>query len=221
MKALHTARRVDFGDLRRLHPVSRKFGFDRGTPIDRYYNQRFFFEHRGDIAGRVLEVGDDHTSRRFGGERVEACDVLNLRPGVPGTTIVGDLAAGSGFPNAAFDCIIIENTLQLIFEVGAALRTLKGMLRPGGILLLTVSGTIANLPRGGWHSSWCWGFTAVSISRLLADVFRPEHCEVTQFGNVLSSTAFLQGIAAEELTTAELDFRDACYPLLLAARVRR
>ena len=32
---------VDFGDLRRLEPVSREYGFDRGGVIDRYYNENF------------------------------------------------------------------------------------------------------------------------------------------------------------------------------------
>ena len=30
-------RTVRFGDLRRLVPFSREFGFDRGTPVDRFY----------------------------------------------------------------------------------------------------------------------------------------------------------------------------------------
>ena len=32
---------VDFGDLRRTAPISRKFGVDRGLPVDRYYIERF------------------------------------------------------------------------------------------------------------------------------------------------------------------------------------
>ena len=35
---------VRFGDLRRLSPISRHFGFDRGTPIDRYYIEGFLAE---------------------------------------------------------------------------------------------------------------------------------------------------------------------------------
>src|SRR5262249_15235576 len=32
---------VRFGDLGRTQPISRRFGFDRGTPVDRYYIERF------------------------------------------------------------------------------------------------------------------------------------------------------------------------------------
>jgi hypothetical protein len=51
--------RWDWGDLRRLQPVSREFGYDRGLPIDRYYIERFLEAHRWDIYGRTLEIGDD------------------------------------------------------------------------------------------------------------------------------------------------------------------
>jgi hypothetical protein len=31
---------IVFGDLERVEPISRAFGWDRGTPIDRYYKYR-------------------------------------------------------------------------------------------------------------------------------------------------------------------------------------
>ena len=43
---------VDFGGLRRLTPVSRAFGFDRGLPIDRYYIERFLAAHAEDAEKR-------------------------------------------------------------------------------------------------------------------------------------------------------------------------
>jgi hypothetical protein len=45
-----------WGNLRRTAPFSATFGFDRGTPIDRYYLERFLNSHRALITGRVLEV---------------------------------------------------------------------------------------------------------------------------------------------------------------------
>jgi len=210
---------INYGDLRRLQPVSRRYGFDRGMPIDRYYTRRFFTEHARDIVGRVVETGDAHVTRAYGGNRVIHSDVLNLWPGAPGTTIVADLATDTSMPSAAFDCVIVEQTLQLVFDIRAALRTLGRILRPGGVLLLTVPGTISQLCPGRWRHSWCWGFTGYSMSRLLAEVFAPESCTVSTYGNVLTSTAFLHGIAAEELSPEELDHRDILYPLLISARV--
>ena len=53
---------VDLGDFNRVTPISSNFGFDRGTPIDRYYIERFLHRHTSDIQGRALEVGDDCTA---------------------------------------------------------------------------------------------------------------------------------------------------------------
>jgi hypothetical protein len=40
---------VRFGDLDRLTPISRGWGFDRGAPIDRFYIERFMAPRAGDI----------------------------------------------------------------------------------------------------------------------------------------------------------------------------
>ena len=61
---------VDFGDFRRTAPFCANYGYSRGSPVDRYYIERFLERHAADICGRVLEVGDDAYTRRFGGSRV-------------------------------------------------------------------------------------------------------------------------------------------------------
>jgi hypothetical protein len=79
--------RINFGSLRRLTPVSNVFGYDRGSPIDRYYIESFLSQHSDSIQGRVLEVGDDSYSRKFGGRKVSHQDVLHVVPGYPGATM--------------------------------------------------------------------------------------------------------------------------------------
>jgi glycosyltransferase involved in cell wall biosynthesis len=209
--------RIAFGDLRRLEPFSRDFGYDRGTPVDRYYIERFLSAHSVDIRERVLEIGDNNYTRRFGGARVSISDVLNFYPGDTTTTIVSDLTTGAGIPDEAFDCLIVTQTLHLLWDMQAAVRTLYRILKPGGILLLTVPGTISQLEQGQWRSTWYWGLGMLAVERLFGSVFGPS-VQVTSHGNVLASIAFLHGIAAEELEVAELDHRDALYPLLMTVR---
>ena len=50
---------LDLGDLRRVTPIDSGFGLGRGKPVDRHYIEDFLARHRGDIRGRVLEVGED------------------------------------------------------------------------------------------------------------------------------------------------------------------
>ena len=47
--------KVRFGDLKRLTPISPKWGLDRGRPIDRSYIESFLAQHASNIRGRVLE----------------------------------------------------------------------------------------------------------------------------------------------------------------------
>jgi SAM-dependent methyltransferase len=210
--------KVSFGDLRRLSPISRSFGFDRGQPIDRFYIENFLRRNSADIRGRVLEVGDNTYTQRFGGDRVTHSDVFHAREGNPCATFVGDLARADGIPSATFHCIILTQTLHLIYDLRAAVATLKRILTPDGVLLATVPGTISQLEKGQWASVWHWGFTDLSVRKIFADVFLPELVSVEAHGNVLTSIAFLQGMAAGELTPEELAYHDPLYPLLITIR---
>jgi len=128
---------VRFASLRRLQPLSRLFGFDRGRCVDRYYIENFLNSHCEDIRRHVLEIGDDAYTRRFGCARVTKNDVLHLTEGNPCATIVADLTSADNIPSDEFDCIIFTQTLQFIYDIRTAIRTLYRILKPGGVLLAT------------------------------------------------------------------------------------
>ena len=201
-------------------PVSLDFGFDRGTPIDRVYIDDFIDRHRELIAGRALEVADAAYCRRFGGNRITVQDVLHIDASNPEATIVGDLSDPSVLPSDAFDCIVLTQTLHLIYDVRKAAEQLHRALKVGGTLLLTVPG-ITPLERGSWGAIWCWSFTRVSAGRLFGDLFGPENVEIEVFGNVFSATAFLQGLAVEEVDRRLLAPHDPAYPVIVAVRARK
>jgi SAM-dependent methyltransferase len=211
--------RVRFGSLRRTTPISRKWGWDRGLPIDRFYIERFLAQHAGDITGDVLEAGDDSYTRRFG-SAVNRIDILHPDADNSAATLIGDLADGSGLPSERFDCIVLTETLQLIFDAAAAMATLHRMLKPGGVLLLTVPG-ITSLGDSTWHHTWHWMFTQVSIRRLAEAHFEPYDLHIETHGNVLTASSFLYGIAAGELATSELDENDPNYPVTITLRAVR
>src|SRR5262249_27189682 len=128
---------IEFGDLRRTSPISRVFGFDRGRPVDRYYIEGFLARNAECVRGRVLEIGDDSYTRSFGADRVIRRDVLSVVDTNPRATIIGDLSNAPHIASNTFDCIILTQTLHLIYDVRAALATLHRILKPGGVLLAT------------------------------------------------------------------------------------
>lgn len=213
---------VSFGALRRTTPVSAIFGLDRGRPIDRYYIERFLEANAADIRGRTLELGDATYIRRFGGGRVTHADVLHVVAGNPEATIVADLVHAPHIPDDTFDAIIFTQSLQMIYDMRAALTTLHRILKPGGVLLLTSAG-IAKIGRRLGRDDWgeYWRITAEGATALMHDTFPGGECTVTVFGNVLAAVAFLHGLAAEELAPAELDDVDPDYEVIVAARVRK
>jgi SAM-dependent methyltransferase len=198
--------------------VSRLFGFDRGLCLDRYYIERFLGRHAADIRGRVLEVADNGYTRRFGEDRVMTSDVLHLDPEDPKATIVADLTCADTIPPDAFDAIVLTQTLQFVYDIRAALSTLHRILKPGGVLLVTLPGIsqISRFDMDRWGDYW--RFTDASASRLLGDVFGEESVCVEAYGNVLVACAFLHGLAADELTEDELDYEDPDYQVLICVR---
>jgi SAM-dependent methyltransferase len=206
--------------LDRPYPVSRDFGFDRGLPIDRFYIEQFLHARRGDVHGRVLEVGDAAYSVRFGGTRVDRQDVLHVHAGNPAATIVGDLSTPGTLPRSAFDCIVLTQTLQFIFDMAAAVRELHAALKPGGVLLLTVPG-ISQIDRGEWSEQCFWALTPAAVRRLLGEVFYEEAITVESHGNVFAATAFLQGLALAEVDQVKLDVHDDAYPVIVTAHATK
>ncbi len=212
-----TSRGSKLGRSKRLTPASRQFGFDRGLPVDRYYIEKFLSRYRLAIAGSTLEIGDDSYTRRFGGERVSGSNVLHVDSGHAGATIEGSLERADHIPSESFDCALITQTLHLIYEVSAAVRTLYRILKPGGSVLATVPG-VSQIANDRWGRQWFWSFSSQAVERVFSEVFPPELVRVEAYGNVASSIAFLQGMATEELTAAELEERDPQYELVVAVR---
>jgi SAM-dependent methyltransferase len=202
--------------LMSVRPKSDHWGWDRGTPVDRYYIERFLAEHAGDVRGNALEVKDADYTKRYGRDVVRT-DVLDIDAVNPQATIVADLATGEGIPESFFDCFILTQTLQYIYDLRGAVAQCERLLRPGGVLLVTVP-SLSRVTHGaalGWDY---WRFTAASCQRLFGDAFGEGNVSVQTHGNVLAATAFLRGTALEEIPRRKLEVNDPYFPLLVTIR---
>ncbi|HYR84147.1 MAG TPA: methyltransferase domain-containing protein [Terriglobia bacterium] len=204
--------------LEQIAPISRTFGIDRGESIDRYYIEQFLSKHASDIRGDVLEIEDDKYTKRFGGERVRRAHVLHFQSGNPRATIVADLSAADPIGSESFDCIILTQTLQFIFDVRSAIAHIQRILRPGGVVLATVPGIsqVSRYDNERWGDYW--RFTTWSAARLFEAAFSKDAIQIQSHGNALVASAFLHGLAMEEMRQEELDFNDPDYQLLITVR---
>src|SRR3954451_1141909 len=212
---------VRLGSLKRTRPISRNYGWERGTPVDRFYIDAFLAKHAPDVRGRVLEIGDDEYTREYGADAVTSSDVLHAGPGNPQATIVADLADAPQIGDDSFDCVICTQTLLLIYDVKAAARTLHRILAPGGTALVTVPGVsrICRDEADEWGDYW--RFTSHSARRLFADEFGSQNVQTEAYGNVLAATAMLHGLAAEEVGPERLHDRDRDFEVLIGVTARR
>ena len=210
---------VNFGGLRRLSPISAVFGQDRDLlTIERYYIEQFLAANAADITGRVLEMGDPTYIRKFG-KGVTQEDVLNYVEGNPKATIVADLTDAPHIPDNTFDCIIITQTLQMIFEVDKAIKTLHRILKPGGVVLCTSHGMTRVARREG-VDDWgeYWHFTTQSKRRLFRAVFPRDNVAVSTVGNIFTCICNLHGLGASEIDQTELDSHDPNFEMLVLVR---
>jgi SAM-dependent methyltransferase len=213
-----TLRPGRLGVPRRTRPVSERWGLDRGKPVDRWYIERFLEAERGAIRDRVLEVRDARYTTAFGTE-VTSVDVVDIDEANANATIVADLSKPSSIEADRFDCFLLVQTLQFVFDTRGVLEEAHRILAPGGVLLCTVPAVSRISMR--YLDAEYWRFTVAGCRALVSNAFPGGEVEARSYGNVLVCAAFLYGLAAEDLTEEELLYDDPFFPLVVAVRARK
>lgn len=179
-------------------PVTDNYGAERGLPIDRFYIEEFLKKNQSHIKGRVLEIGDRQYTEKFG-IGVTQSDVFHAAEGNPQATIVGDISKPESLEENAYDCIILTQVLQCIYDVHGAIANLHKALKPGGALLLTDS-CVAQI-FGPEYRDWgvYWRFTDICLKRLLSEAFLEKNVQVEPKGNYKVTRSYLKGLATHDL----------------------
>lgn len=205
-----------WGNLRRLKPFSGCHGWDRGTPIDRYYVDRFFARHCAVIAGDVLEIDRNIYTRRYGHD-LRTVHSVDIDPRSEPTFLCDLAHCEDVLPSAAYDCVLLPCTLHHLRELQACLRNVLRVVRPGGVILATGAGMVRLDAEGidFWHP------TPAGWRELLQCVWPDCEIVVEGEGNCLAATAFNLGLALEELTPKELDYNDGLFPVVTTIYCQR
>jgi SAM-dependent methyltransferase len=209
---------IIWGSFRRLRPFSDVFGYDRGNQsIARYYIDNFISMNCIFIQGNILEIGDNTYTTRHGTNVVKS-DILHVKEGNSKATIVADLTCADHLPSNFYDCIIMPQTLPFIYDFHSALKHVHRILKPRGVLIVTLSGIsqISRYDMDRWGDYW--RFTSLSAKRMFEEYFPIDNIEINTYGNVLSAVAFLEGLASNELSKKELDFHDKNYEVIISVK---
>ena len=179
-RSLDSVRARSLMRLAGARPIPQDIGAYPRHAIDGHYVEGFLANNSRFIRGRVLEIGDTQYSRRFGAPRVDHADVIGVAAWNSETQYFPDLLAE--IPSCSYDCIILTQTLQLVYDVAAVLRTTYRVLKPGGLVLATFPGMCAK-SRDHWSSGGCRSIAPAAANRLFSEVFTEEAVEVMSLGN--------------------------------------
>jgi SAM-dependent methyltransferase len=205
---------VEQVELNTLTPLSPNWGWDRGGSIDRYYIDAFVMAALRGRYGHFLEFGFPTYKRFVEPGNIEHYDILDVAPYNPEATIVGDVQTLPSDLDGVFDVIICTQVLQLVERPDAAVRRMRGLLKPSGLMILSVP----FISKVHEPSADRWRFSRKAVEELL-EPFRLK--EVTVAGNLFSSTCFLLGLGVGDVRRADLDPTDPQhYTVVLATATK-
>jgi len=198
---------------RNVLPLDRNFGYSRGTPVGRYYVEKFLRESSGFVKGRCLEFGDHRYRSLF--PNVSIYQVISIYA-APGVDYVCDIHDPVCLPEARFDSIICTQTIEHLVSPETAAKNLFRSLKPAGVLLLTAP-FINNIH---YDPTDFRRFSPEGVRLILESAgFVIE--ELDYGGNAAVSTGSLLGLATEDFSIEELDRKDPIYPYNVLVRARR
>ena len=194
-------------------PLSNKFGFDRGTPTDRYYIEQFVLSCKDLIKGDCLEVQAPLYLNKLDNKDIKSKTILDIIESNKDATLIGDLRSLSNVDDNRFDTLIITQTFHLIDDLDSAIKECHRILRQGGVLIATFPAISRIDPDSGADND-NWRLTPAGCKTAFGKHFGKENVDITGFGNALAGWAFWIGLAQEELPSIKLlDKYDPMFPV--------
>jgi len=200
---------------RSMEAISKKYGYDRGKPVDRYYIEKFIEQHSDDIKGKCLEVTDNHYTVTYGGKKVTQADALDIDTSNKKANLYGDLRDLKDIKDNTYDCLIVTQTYVMIDDYEAAIRESLRVLKPGGVLLATMP-CLSPVWNIKYHH---WRFTKASGEYVFGKIAGKENVQVNTYGNTLVGQAFWVGMSMNDLTVKEYQYNDPFFPVIVTIRV--
>jgi hypothetical protein len=202
------------------HPISERFGLERGTPVDRFYIEQFIAGKAHLIVGRVIEIAENTYTEKYG-KKVEISDILHVDKNDKSATIIADLSKLESVPENIADSFICTQTLNFIYDTNTAIKSIHKILKVNGTAIITVAGLsqISRFDMDRWGDYW--RFTDKSLRHMLVETFGEDNVQIEIMGNVYGATMLLQGIAFEEVNIAKLAVKDDNYQIILGAVVTK
>lgn len=201
-------------------PVSLQFATERGTPVDRYYIEKFLGNNSRFIQGDILEIEDNTYTKQFGSGNFRSL-VMDVSSESDGVDFLANLETGEGIRDGVADCFICTQTLMYIYDLASTADNIHRLLKTGGTALITCSGLSQNSRRCMDNYGCTYNFNVDVFRHMFADQDKFEIIDIGSYGNVKTVCAHLAGLCIEDLTEEDFSVNDKYYPLVVYAVVKR
>ena len=181
--------KVRFGALRNTLPIKVENGGLQS--IVSWYSDHWIERHQPNLVGRVLRLGSSG----------------------PGLDALG------GLDSEAYDSVVCVMQLQYAYDLTSAIREIRRVMKPSGVLLATLPGVTT--AQGRPDADDFWRFTTLSARKLFETQFLPRSVEIEALGNVLTAVGALHAEAASEFSKQELVTSGPQHPVVIAVRVTK
>lgn len=204
---------------KQVKPLSQNFGFDRGGSIDRYYIEKFLESNKSDIKGKVLEILNDNYTKKFD-SGVTKNDILDIDTSNKKANIHGDLRKLDKILDNSYDCVILTQVLQFIDNYQLAIAEIKRVLKPGGVLLVTLP-TMSRVDCRAGVEDDCWRWTKAGAKYIFSPVFDNRNLEIKAYGNVYTGLMFWIGGGIKEISNKKFKYNDPNFPVLITVKATK
>lgn len=198
----------------KLTPVSRSFGYDRGTPIDRIYIADFLKRNINCFKGDCLEIGYPEFLLKFN-VPIDNINVIGVNDNKsPYKFINCDLTDGLSIPAKKFDLFVCTQTYNFIYDYVRAVENSARLLKDTGTLIGTVSGlsSVSSYDDSRWGDYY--RFSTTCIKQVLGQFF--NNVEVFSYGNFFSTIHYLAGYSYQDVLDKNLLMEsDPLYPIII------
>lgn len=189
---------IEYSDFKRYAPLCHDYGYSRGTPIDRYYLEQFIREIRSYVVGYTLEIGGSRENQYlYGFTNAMSYKTMDMHQ-KPEVDITGDIHDPNSLGSNSFDSIILFNVLEHCEKPWIVVENIYNWLTKRGSVFCMVpnSQRIHRDPKDYW--------------RILPDGMRSLFAkfpikQLYLYGNPITTIATMMGVAAEELSSEELN----------------
>jgi SAM-dependent methyltransferase len=196
---------IDFGDFKRQQPFCPQFGNLRGSPVDRYYLEKFIEEIRSEVKGITLEIGGNEANQeQYKFSNAKFYLTMDLQG--EDLDIVGDAHDPQAVDEASLDTVVLFNVLEHCERPWQVVDNIYRWLKPDGQVFCMVPNAqrVHRVPQDYWR---------IFPDALNSLFGRFPRRKLYVYGNPLTTLAAYYGIAAEEFSREELDYYHENYPV--------